>query len=481
MWAAVGSCLPCASRTEKETAFWETQPGSPQPGLPTQPVLAQPLLDPTPTTPSSTTLQLRRPFLVHRITRNHQFILYLKLPNQLSRQSFTHRYSSIPRQSFLAPHFRGTMAEILNTANGIARYKLRSLEDAREHLKTVEDRGHEVVVALLGDSLIHRMTTTGQCYTLDSWPSPAIASDSDIQAMNDAIADTDATPISRMEGIANFGCGGDKIQNILYRVVGETNLEGLGHAMRGSGPPKGGIVRRWSQKMWVIHAGTNNLHPKQGLRDVDLRAMDVLLRTLHHLSRRGTKFLVTGLFYRKDIPRELVDKANVDLQDLVARLDQELPEAPQSTQGSHNTHSRVDSGISAVGSSKTTNQPHIAGQVTEASPAWDRENGTVRFLPAPRMGDDLEDWLEDKVHLHLHGYQKWMRTLLPKIHEMLPRSLPPSTPERQDSPPPSAPQPSIPPPSAPPRQDSQPRFNERDDVHAYYPTDSIADGQEGSL
>lgn len=470
LWAAVGSCLPCASRTEKETAFWEKLPGSLQPGLPTQPVLAQPpTVDPTPT-PTSTTLQLRRPFLVHRITRTHQYILYLKLPTQLSRHSFTHRYSSIPRQSLLAPHFHGTMAGILDSAHEISRYKVRSLETARKHLKTVEDRGHEVVVALLGDSLIQRMTTTGQCYTLQSWPSLAIASDSDIQAMNDAIADTDATSISRMEGIANFGCGGDKIENILYRVIGDrhNNLEGLGHAMRGHGPPKEGIVRQWNQKMWVIHAGTNNLHPKHGLRSVDLRAMGVLLRTLHHLSRRGTKFLVTGLFYRRDIPRQLIDKANVDLQILVASLDQELHEAPHSTQGSHNTHRRDDSGISGVGSSKTTHQPHIAGQVTEASPAWDRKNGTVRFLPAPRIGDDFDDWLQDSVHLHLHGYQKWMRTLLPKIHEMLPRSLPSSTPP-----------PSTPTPSAHARQDSQPRFNTRDDVRPYYQTDSIEDGRQG--
>lgn len=330
---------------------------------------------------------------------------------------------------------------ILATAHELKRHKDRSLDTARVHLKTVEDRGREVVVGLLGDSMIERMKSTGECDTLQSWPSEAMASDSDIQAMNDAKDDTDVTPIARIQGVANFGCGGDKIENVLYRVMGDASkdLKGLARELH---PRTGGcLTKRRNQKLWVIQVGTNNLHKKHGLRDADLRSMDILLRTLHHLSRPGTKFLVTGLFYRQHIPNGIVDQANDALQSLVASLCQEFPEAPnpkgQSRGGKGRrgtSHKRDDSGISGG--------------------PWDRDNGIFSFLPAPQIGDEL---LEDHVHLLKKGYQKWMQTLLPKVHEMLRSPPPPDTTEAQD-----------------------PRFSGKDDVRPFYSTDSVTDGQPSS-
>lgn len=363
------------------------------------------------------------------------------------------------------------------TAVRLAQHKVRSLEYARRHLTTVEENGHRVVVGLLGASILERMGTTGEWENLQSWPSETMASDSAIQAMNDAIDDPDAAPISRIQGVANFGCGGDKIQNILYRVVGDpaANLKGLAQELQTANA--GNLPNRRNLKLWVIQAGTNNLHRKHGLREADLHAMDVLLRTLHHLSHPGTKFLVTGLFYRRDIPNELVDRANDALQSLVDRLDQEYRETPQPTEPSQGrerrnafSHNRDDSGIGGVSSSKTMDQSHT-------SSIKDHDNDTFTFLPAPRI-EEFSEWLEDNVHLHKEGYQKWMQTLLPKVHGMLRKSPRPLTsPPRPPTPPARPPTPPSRPSTSPPRV---PHFRRKDEVRRFFATDAVKDGQKNS-
>lgn len=362
-----------------------------------------------------------------------------------------------------------------------AQHKARSFEYAGRHLTMVGKNGHQVVVGLLGDSMLERMETTGEWQNLQTWPSETMASDSAIQTMNEAMdatdTDTDATPISRIQGVANFGCGGDKIQNILYRVIGDPDMNLKGLAQELQSPDAGGPVTRRNLKLWVIQAGTNNLHRKHGLRDTDLYSMDVLLSTLHRLSHPGTKFLVTGLFYRRDIPNELVDQANDALQSLVDRLDQEYLETPKPTEQSQDkqrrnafSHNRDDSGIGGVSSSKTIEQSHT-------SPFKDRDNGIFTFLPAPRI-DDFSEWLEDNVHLHKEGYQKWMQTLLPKVHGMLHKSPRPSIhPPQPPSPPPQPPSPLSRTPSPLPQGS---HFSGVDEVRRFFATDAVKDVQKVS-
>ncbi|KKY37791.1 putative acetylhydrolase [Diaporthe ampelina] len=363
---------------------------------------------------------------------------------------------------------------ILATARRLSKCKARTLGTAKAHLNTVEENGPEVIVGLLGDSLIERMRTTGRSDTLQSWPSDAMLSDYDMQTMNDERHDTDADPIARIQGVANFGCGGDKIENVLYRVVGDPDqdLKGLVQELH---PPEGDISTRRNHRLWVIQAGTNNLNSKKGLKSEDLNALEVLLRTLYHLSRPGTKFLLTGLFYRMDIPKEMVDKANAAMQSLVANLEHEFPEASESTQQSHGIHRWTDSGVNGGDSliARNQSQPtaqslHHAGvqvspgsyspqqHVTNTSPAWERPKGIFKFLPAPRL-DEFGDWLEDGVHLQQEGYRKWMRTLLPKVGEMLRRPPPPGTPERRGS-----------------------HFAKKDAIRPFYQTDSVEDGNPSS-
>ncbi|KAH8776552.1 SGNH hydrolase-type esterase domain-containing protein [Diaporthe sp. PMI_573] len=244
--------------------------------------------------------------------------------------------------------------DILAAAQRTSKFKDRSLDTARRHLESVKHRGHEVEICLLGDSMIERMSTTGQWETLQPWPSTIMLPDSNIQALK--------------EGVANFGCGGDKIEHVLFRVIGDqgNDLRGLANELH----PAEDHSTQQRPKLWVIQAGTNNLTPKKGLNDNSLDSMEVLLRTLHGLTCPGSRFLLTGLFYRTDVSNELVDKANAALQALVAKLQQEFP------------------------------GPH-----------------TFEFLPAPQMYVD-GGLLEDHVHLNREGYRQWMQTLVRKVEQM---------------------------------------------------------------
>jgi lysophospholipase L1-like esterase len=121
--------------------------------------------------------------------------------------------------------------------------------------------------------------------------------------------------------------------------------------------------------LWVVHAGTNNLVPKKGLRDSDRDALRVLVRALLTLNPKGegSRVLVTGLFYRRDeITKELVDRANDKIRDVVRELAEEF--------------------------------------------GRDR----VRILAAPQSFDPGKH-LQDHVHLTPEGYKLWMTQLVPAV------------------------------------------------------------------
>jgi hypothetical protein len=279
----------------------------------------------------------------------------------------------------------------LEVAQKSSRFKDRSLDTAKRHLQTMSIRGDkEVQVGLLGGSNIERMSTTGQWETLRPWPSKSMFPDSNIDALNAGPGDK-AARVCRKSGVANFGCGGDKIENVLYRVIGDQShdLKGLANKLY----PAGNSSARQpasGPKLWVIHAGTNNLHPKKGLNSKSLEAMEVLLRTLYHLTYPGPRFLLTGLFYRTDIPDDLVYKANVALEAIVVKIQQEFPGVPQSPEQIH------------------------GGQGNDLTP----QPQLFEFLEAPEM-NPAGGWLDDHVHLNQEGYRIWMEKLVPKVNQLL--------------------------------------------------------------
>jgi hypothetical protein len=151
----------------------------------------------------------------------------------------------------------------------------------------------------LGDSMFERMTTTGETPNFVApWPSPAMLSDEMLRF--------GGTDYKRIDRVFNAGVRGDKIQNLVYRLVGashpeeeEKNLPGLLPMLAACG----------TVKLWVIHIGTNNLHPKHGLRDDDVEALRKLVEALLNLNSsegRPCHVAVTLLWPRKDISRHLV-------------------------------------------------------------------------------------------------------------------------------------------------------------------------------
>ncbi|KXX78171.1 Platelet-activating factor acetylhydrolase IB subunit gamma [Madurella mycetomatis] len=180
----------------------------------------------------------------------------------------------------------------------LAKYKPRSHETSKTtHLPLLQRQQRPPTIVLLGDSMVERMTTTGESPNLVApWPSAAMLPDSELPAGT-----------GRLHGVLNAGVGGDKVQNIAYRLVGERHpedgekdLAGLLEALVGCGPG-----RKEGVKLWVVQAGTNNLSVKKGLVDTDRDAFQVVLRAL------------------KDVARELVDEANKKLMDMVKGLNHE--------------------------------------------------------------------------------------------------------------------------------------------------------------
>ncbi|KUI53056.1 hypothetical protein VP1G_00459 [Cytospora mali] len=211
-------------------------------------------------------------------------------------------------------------------ARKFTRYKLRSLTISREeHLPMVEGASQAISAILLGDSMIERMTTTGKTNSLQLWPSETMFPQMDLEDTNLRRQPLRLPQIVRISGMLNAGCGGDKIENILYRFIGdpEQDLMGLAEALS---TPK----RKHKVKLWVVQAGTNNLHPKKGLTDQSVQAFGVLLESILNISDVSTHILVTGLFYRKDIKKELVDQANTKLKNLVDEIAREI--APEDTE-----------------------------------------------------------------------------------------------------------------------------------------------------
>ncbi|KAK3295293.1 SGNH hydrolase-type esterase domain-containing protein [Chaetomium fimeti] len=265
---------------------------------------------------------------------------------------------------------------IIAPLQSIAKFKARSHDTSKEvHIPLLQSHTHNAAVqcgptvVLVGDSMLERMTTTGSTPNFTApWPSPAMLSDAALAALHPA-ADTDIPSPRRLDRVFNAGVGGDKIQNVAYRLVGAEPEGGEGGGLPGLLPM---LAACGTVRVWVVQAGTNNLSPKKGLVERDCEALEVLLGTLLGVNPRGgeCKVLVTGLFYRKDVSVELVDQANGKIREVVKRLQERC-------------------GV-----------------------------GRVVFL-APTAGVKTEEHLVDHVHLNLEGYQLWAAELFPAVKAIL--------------------------------------------------------------
>ncbi len=249
---------------------------------------------------------------------------------------------------------------LIASLRSYAKYKARSHDTSKNvhipllqsHLRGVPASGPQVV--LLGDSMFERMTTTGQSPNFPApWPSLALFPSPDTAGLPTKEKDC------RFEGVFNAGVGGDKIQNVIYRLAGdnERGLPGLLPILAGS------------VQLWVVHVGTNNLSPKKGWTRADEAALRELARTL--LAANPTcRVVLTKLFARTDVPWEVVSGVNETVRGIAERLGDE------------------------VGS----------GRVEYWNPP-----GADTWL-------SMEKHLDDHVHLNLEGYRLWVEVLHPLFH-----------------------------------------------------------------
>lgn len=139
-----------------------------------------------------------------------------------------------------------------------------------------------ITTLLIGDSMFERLKTTG---------------------LNTRTSKLCSQPDSLA---FNAGVGGDKIENVLYR---------LDH----------GLLDIFSKqkeelKLGVVMIGTNNFNGKKPLKISDIEKYRLLLQALLRMSNTESKILCCEIFKRKDVKDELVEESNRMLRELIADI-----------------------------------------------------------------------------------------------------------------------------------------------------------------
>lgn len=268
------------------------------------------------------------------------------------------------------------MEPIITDLHRISKYKVRSHDTSKNsHIPLLHSQIRDApengpIVVLVGDSMLERMITTGQWANfVEPWPSHAMLSDETLGRVN--LGRETKPEVTRLNCVFNAGVGGDKIQNVAYRLAGTSatnvsEVEGQEEALPGLLPM---LAACETVKLWIVHMGANNLHPKRGLSSVDLAALRTLLSALGRVNEGKNRILVTGLTHRKDISPELVDAANVGIANVVKELDAEL--------------------------------------------------GPTRVLFGRPPAVDTGKHLDDHVHLNLEGYRLWVEQLVVEVVDSL--------------------------------------------------------------
>ncbi|UJR17640.1 hypothetical protein I4U23_004536 [Adineta vaga] len=186
-------------------------------------------------------------------------------------------------------------AQLEALINERARFKQRSHDTHTEvhqpqlensSLTTVCDVSSQINIVLLGDSMLERFKTTGKNTQIGQLPYPQVF---------------------------NAGVGGDKIENILYRIQ-----LGLFNMLKDKNP-----------KLIVLQVGTNNLRPKRALHGLELDNYHLLLQSLLIVFPIQTQILVTALFKRTDVDEQCVAQSNAAIKQFVDSIN---------TQGNNRLH-----------------------------------------------------------------------------------------------------------------------------------------------
>ncbi|KAI8587897.1 SGNH hydrolase-type esterase domain-containing protein [Geranomyces variabilis] len=187
------------------------------------------------------------------------------------------------------------------------KWKQRTADTHTRHMQQLATphHHHHYTIILLGDSMLERFTTTGR-----------------------------ATSISQNPHIFNAGCGGDKVDNVLYR---------LEHGL---------LDRLPAVEKVVLHCGTKNLAGRGKKKTLKMGAGYIpayraMLRMIvaHYRARGGDTrtsttttsmmmiphLFITGLFYREATDAAEIDRVNAMLKALAEEEEEEQEECVQCT------------------------------------------------------------------------------------------------------------------------------------------------------
>jgi lysophospholipase L1-like esterase len=136
----------------------------------------------------------------------------------------------------------------------------------------------DIDTVLIGDSMLERLKNTGR-----------------------------NTRLAQLPSSFNAGVGGDKIENVLYRLD-------LGLISQ---------LETRNVKLWVVMIGTNNL--KKTLKKVEVERYRLLLQALLRISPTS-RILCCEIFKRKDIQDCYVEESNRSIQGVIEQMNQNLGE-----------------------------------------------------------------------------------------------------------------------------------------------------------
>ncbi|KAM0340880.1 hypothetical protein ACHAPU_010296 [Fusarium lateritium] len=138
------------------------------------------------------------------------------------------------------------------------------------HIPLITGNPGQYTTALLGSSLFERFKTTGAQLSINTNPK-----------------------------ILNLGVGGDKIQNVQYRIN-----QGLVKTLE----------EHQQTKLIYLHMGGNNLN-KNGLRKQDIEAYGRLVKGLRSELPEATT-VITALLVRRGLEIKVIDEANNGLREI---------------------------------------------------------------------------------------------------------------------------------------------------------------------
>ena len=229
------------------------------------------------------------------------------------------------------------------------------IEKKDKERKTEKESGSSTIqmprTLLIGDSLLERLKTL---------PTPPLQTillgSSAIGHLKNPPPESAQLQPTTLPASINLGCGGDKIENVIYRLYAGTY-----RLLLPLSP---------SVKLIILQVGTNNLRPLRLLTATECAKYSLLLAALLKIAP-GATLVCSGLFSRRDIPDEVVGGSNDALKKAVEGLD----------------HAEVED--------------------------W---TGRVKWVDAPVVGEAER---VDHVHLNDEGYRLWDRALGGVIAEIL--------------------------------------------------------------